>query len=339
MQSSMDVGTGVGAPVRPLPPVPKPTSPPVLPPSLRRTMSETRPVKRRPLPPVPALSQGLLDAWEKENWIKKPGEFTIPYIPQSKRIKYGYDLPTHPRDAILKGKTLRHSPDSRRLNTKRDVDSHTIEIMREHLGDQGDTHSVTTKSSTIDANYVALDETYRCTDEGLAQTNLEQQRQQGALDLAVPRKASVQSDRRSSIQTERKGSGATLFLPDFTIIHGSLPLSPGQGVPESPDPDSSYASFEWDNPSPFGGPLFAPLWNQTWNGARPFSVDEKQSASRKASQPELEIELAKKPRPATLPSDSRHANLSETERKRLGVILNPRDVNEVFEKRFGLKSV
>ncbi|KAH7345087.1 hypothetical protein B0J17DRAFT_27950 [Rhizoctonia solani] len=322
MQPSMDIGAGTGAPVRPLPPLPQPTS--LFPPShtLRRAMSETRTVKRRPLPPVPALPQTLLDAWEKENWIRKPEEFSIPYVPESKRKKYGYDLPTHPRDAVLKGKTLRHSPDSRRLNSKRDIDHHTVEMMREHLGDQGNVHSLSMKSSGLfspmDANYAALEDHM---DEGLAKATLEAHRQQGALDLAAPRKASVQSKRKSSVQSERRGSGATLLLPDFTLIRGSMPLSPGQGIPESPEPESS---FEWDNPSPFGGPLFAPLWNQTWNGGRPSSLDETRSASRKASQPELDIELAKKPRPTTLPSSSRHANLSETERKRLGVILNPR---------------
>ncbi|CAE7063119.1 unnamed protein product [Rhizoctonia solani] len=316
-----------------------PTSSPPSPPSLRRSMSETRKVRRKPVPQLLALPEDVLSSWEKENWIHKPGQFTIPYVPQSKRSKYGYDLPTHPRDAILKGKTLRHSPDSRRLNTKRDIDSHTIEIMREQLGDQDDIHSVAMKSSAKEANYVALDRTYPCMDEGLSKANLEHQRQQGALDLALPRKSSIQSEPRSSTRTDRKGSGVTFLLPDFTIIRGSL--SPGQSVPESPDPDSSYGSFEWDNPSPFGGPLFAPLWNQTWNGTRPSSADEKQSASRKASQPELDIDLAKKSRPATLPSDSIRTNDNPTkvERKRLGVILDPRDVREELEKKFCLRSL
>ncbi|KAG8762931.1 hypothetical protein FRC11_006972 [Ceratobasidium sp. 423] len=334
MQPIMGVSTDMGTRVRPLPSLPKPTPPPP-PPSLRHAMSETYTVQRQPLPAVPALSPAVLDAWEKENWIRKPGEYSIPYIPESKRKKYGYDLPTHPRDAILKGKTLRHSPDSRRLNTKRDIDSHTAEMMREHLGDQGNIHSLAMKSSGVqsamDANYAAP------TDEGLARKILKQQRQQGELDLAVPHKANVQSERKSSIQTERKGSGATLLLPDFTILRGSMPLSPGQGVPESPDLESPHATFEWDNPSPFGGPLFSPHWNQTWDNGRPSSVDETRSASRKASRPELDIELAKKPRPATLPRNSDHANsdLPKTKRKHLGVILNPQDVKEEFRNKYG----
>ncbi|KAJ1311534.1 hypothetical protein OPQ81_010018 [Rhizoctonia solani] len=321
----MGVSTGTGGRVRPLPPSPPQLTSPIPPPpsSVGRVMSETRPMRRLPLPPEPAPPQAVLNAWEKENWIKKPGEFSIPYIPESKRKKYGYDLPTHPRDAILKGKTLRHSPDSRRLNTKRDIDNHTIEIMRERLGDQGDIYPPAMKSSgfrAVDANYPALNTTYSRVDEGRTKARLEQQRQRESLDLAVSRKASVQSEGKSSFQTERKGSGATMVLPDFRILHGSVPLSPGQGIPESPDPESPHAAFEWDNPSPFGGPLFSPHWNQTWNSGRPTSVEEAQSASRKASQPELDMELAKKPRPATLPSSANRANrnLTEVERKRLG---------------------
>ncbi|CEL57625.1 hypothetical protein RSOLAG1IB_02368 [Rhizoctonia solani AG-1 IB] len=309
-------------------------------------VSENQTVRRLPVPPVPALPQAVLDAWQKENDFKsrennprehEPREFIIPYVPESKRRKYGYDLAPHPHDAILKGKTLRHAPDSRRLNTRRDIDDQTAEIMREHLGDQGNIHPSALKSggfhNAMDANYAALD-------EQLARERVEQRRQQGALDLAMVRKASVQSKRKSSSRTERRGSGATLFLPDFTIIRGSMPLSPGQGIPESPQPESPHATFEWDNHSPFGGPLFAPHWNQNWNNTRPSSIDETQSASRKASQPELEIELVKKPRPSTLPGNAGHtSNLSEAERKRLGVILNPRDVNEVLEKRFGFQRV
>ncbi|CAE6407530.1 unnamed protein product [Rhizoctonia solani] len=327
--------------VRPLPPLPQASHS-----SLRRVMSETHPARRLPIPPVPTLPQATLDAGQKENKFKprehkpreyEPREFSIPYVPESKRRKYGYDLAPHPHDAILKGKTLRHAPDSRRLNTRRDIDYQTVEVMREHLGDQGGIHPGAIKSGGLrngmDANYAALD-------QELARERLEQQRQRGALDLAVSRKTSIHSGRKSSVQNERKGSGATLLLPDFTIIRGSMPLSPGQGVPESPQPESPHAAFEWDNPSPFGGPLFAPHWNQHWNNGRPSSVDESQSASRKASQPELDIELAKKPRPSTLPSNASHTNnLSEAERKRLGVILDPRDVNEVFEKKFGLQLV
>ncbi|GAB1519233.1 hypothetical protein RhiXN_00438 [Rhizoctonia solani] len=317
--------------------------------SLRRVMSEMHPVIRPPVssvPPVPQLPQAILDSRGKENEFKprvsksRDSElmaFNIPYVPESRRRKYGYELPPHPRDAILQGKTLRHAPDSRRLNTRRDIDRQTVEMMRERLNDQSDIHLGTRKSGdfhgTMGTNYVPVD-------EELMRERFKQQRKQGALDLAVPHKTNVLTGSISNAPSERRGSGATLLLPDFTIIRGSMPLSAGQGIPESPEPESPHTTFEWDSPSPFGGPLFAPHWNQNWNNGRPSSLDETQSPSRKASQPELDIELAKKTRPTTLPSinNADHtSNSSEAERKRLGVILNPRDVNEVFERRFGLQ--
>ncbi|KAF8760907.1 hypothetical protein RHS01_00943 [Rhizoctonia solani] len=294
----------------------------------RRVMSEMHPVIRPPVssvPPVPQLPQAILDSRGKENEFKPREE------------KVWLRAPSAPRDAILQGKTLRHAPDSRRLNTRRDIDRQTVEMMRERLNDQSDIHLGTRKSGdfhgTMGTNYVPVD-------EELMRERFKQQRKQGALDLAVPHKTNVLTGSISNAPSERRGSGATLLLPDFTIIRGSMPLSAGQGIPESPEPESPHTTFEWDSPSPFGGPLFAPHWNQNWNNGRPSSLDETQSPSRKASQPELDIELAKKTRPTTLPSinNADHtSNSSEAERKRLGVILNPRDVNEVFERRFGLQ--
>ncbi|QRV90788.1 hypothetical protein RhiJN_18806 [Ceratobasidium sp. AG-Ba] len=94
-----------------------------------------------------------------------------------------------------------------------------------------------------------------------------------ALDLAVPdvlRKASLAAASRKE-----------------------EPLTADQDVPSSP-----HAPFEWDNVDPFGSsPLAGP--------SRPLSVEERHSTYRKMSQPELEIELARKPRPATLQNHAR----------------------------------
>lgn len=362
----VDATLSTGSRVRPLPPLPK--SGLSLPqPSIRRVMSETRPSKGLPRP-MPALPTAIQAAWEKENEAEGSTYLYMSY----RRKKYG--LPAHPRDAPAhpSGRTLRPTPDSRRLNPKRDLDNSTAEVMRAHLGEQGDIHAHALALSGhyggMDAHWAALDVAYARMDDQERAAREQEMRQRGALDLAMamPRKGSVahsvrksstqlerkesaQADRRASAQTERKGSGVTLLLPEFTLIRGSMPLSPGQGIPTTPEPDSPHSPFEWDNPSPFGGPLFAPHWNAShWtNNGRPVSVDEHQSASRKASQPELDIELARKPRPATVLPSAATASSSDagsvsgngSGKKRLGVILNPGVVKDELARRFGSKQV
>ncbi|KAF8609698.1 hypothetical protein BDV93DRAFT_503964 [Ceratobasidium sp. AG-I] len=314
-------------------PGPPPSFPPPLPPTsyprsaIRRVVSESRPSQRHHPIRAPALPRLLTSAWANEN-----EESIVP----CRKPKYG--LPPNPREPPSPGpklapvRTLRPTPDSRRLNTK-DFDPSTIKKMQAHLGDLGDIHAhalaLSGRYGGMDAHYAALDARHAEMNEEdrVAWELMMQMQRASALDLAVPRKASA---------------GSTLLLPDFTLLHGAVPLSPGQGVPSSPvysvgnSPERSpHPPFEWDNPNPFGVPMSAPMFGQS----RPVSVEERHSTARKASQPELDIELARKPRPATLQAhgaDAESVNAVRTGgKKRLGVILDRPVVLDEMEKRYG----
>jgi hypothetical protein len=326
--------------VRPLPPLPP--TPNTLPPhpSLRRVVSESRPSQRPKRAPAPVLPHVLTSAWANDT----EEAMGLP------RHKYG--LPANPREppspksqyciAAVASRTerarmLRPTPDSRRVKP-RELHSSTVETMQAQLGERGDIHAHALALSGfhggMDAHYAALEEAFAQREED------EERERMGllgahALDLAV----SAASHRASFVDlSSRKGSAASTFLlPDFTLVHGEVALSPGQGVPSSPS--SSHAPFEWDNTEPFGPSTASGAFN------RPASVEERHSTARKHSQPELEIELARKPRPATLQnhaqSDAASVRTAGSvgSRKRMGVILDGKVVLSEMDKRFGAGKV
>ncbi|KAG8740089.1 hypothetical protein FRC10_004767 [Ceratobasidium sp. 414] len=219
-----------------------------------------------------------------------------------------HGLPSNPRDIPTNfTRGLRPTPDSRRVKS-RQIEHETIETMRSRLSGRGgvDAHWVAPNGfrGGIEAHYAAYDAAVAA------------EFKNDALDLAV----SAASRRASFIDqpgpVSRRGSAAdTLGLPEFMILDGAEPLSPRQDVPSSP-----HAPFEWDTPEPF----------------RP-------SGSGGIRRAGLEIELARKPRPATLPNQARAevmsvsttGSASASGRKRLGVILDGPVVLSEMERRYG----
>lgn len=293
----------------------------------RRAMLERHPSKRLSRRP-PALSPMIQGAWTKETDYEDEILFVVP-----RQKKPRLNLPPTPQN----GRILRPTPDSRRVNPKRDLDSLTTKVMREHLGELGNIHyhalALSGFHGGMDAHWAALDEAYERIDEEEQAERKAQARQRGALDLAIPH---AQSQYRES-------EGRELPLPDFTIIRGSMPVSPGQGIPSTPVPDSPRDAPEIEQPLPFRGHLFGSQWQREIvmsardGRGRPASAQENQSKSRKEARVELDIELARKQRPATVPVGLPNSLSSEPlpRSKRMGVILDGPVVRREIKRRYG----
>ncbi|KAG8690732.1 hypothetical protein FRC09_011864 [Ceratobasidium sp. 395] len=187
----------------------------------------------------------------------------------------------------------------------------------------------------VDQHWLALNGHYGGMEAHYAayEAMVEAELQNEALDLAISQHARKASLDQAQISVSRKGSAVdALALPEFTIL-GATPISAAQDMPSSP-----HAPFEWDNLEPFGP--------TSGTSHRPASVEDRQSTYRKTSQPELEIELARKPRPATIQNEVRvdddAASVNTSKgcsgpggRKRLGVILDGQAVSDEIEKRYG----
>ncbi|KAG9118401.1 hypothetical protein FRC07_007106, partial [Ceratobasidium sp. 392] len=296
--------------------------------SLRRAVSESHPERRSKR--TSALPMALTQVWDDDT----QSENAVHNFDH--RVKK-YGLPANPRDSPMPVRPLRPTPDTRRVKL-RQLHQDTVDVMRTTVGERDliDKHYLALNGfyGGLDAHFAAYDEVAAAEYE---KEKIATELKNKALDLAVSqaseRRASLVED-QATISVSRKGSAAdTLMLPEFRI--GATPISPGQDMPSSP-----HAPFEWDNIEPFGQPSLSPL--------RPVSVEERLSTYRKMSQPELEIELARKPRPATIQNEAKTTPADDAAsvktsksscgpggRKRMGVILDGRVVLSEMERCYG----